>query len=186
MEYLAVGIRTLVGIVFLAAVVGKVARRDGFSAFLASVQRMRILSTWRAGLVARVVVVGEVVICLLLAVPIRVANVAGLLLASGLLVAFSLGIVVSVRRGIHAPCRCFGASTTPLGTRHVVRNIGLAAAAAVGAVSVVGAAGPVHTEGVIVAAVAGLALGGVVIVLDDIIELFASTGRQAEGPRTRR
>jgi hypothetical protein len=180
-QYVAIGIRCLVGAVFLASFVGKVAGRDAFGVFVASVRGMRVLPVRLAMPVALLAVVCEVAICLLLVLPARIANTAGFVVASGLLVAFTVGIVVSLRRGVRAPCRCFGVSTTPLGPSHVVRNLGLATVSAVGAAAVLAAADPVHPGGVVVAMAAGLVLGGLVTVLDDIVDLFGSTSRQATG-----
>ena len=52
-----------------------------------------------------------------------------------LLVAFTVVIGLRLRDGSRPPCACFGSrSKRPLGTYHVVRNVGLLALAAVAAV----------------------------------------------------
>ena len=52
-----------------------------------------------------------------------------------LLSVFTVMIVAKLRRGEHPPCACFGAwSATPIGARHVVRNLVLIAVAAVAAI----------------------------------------------------
>jgi hypothetical protein len=47
-------------------------------------------------------------------------------MASGLLIAFTVLIVLRLRDGSRPPCACFGArSKRPLSSRHVLRNLGL-------------------------------------------------------------
>lgn len=48
--------------------------------------------------------------------------------------AFTVAIVVALRRGRRVPCRCFGASAVPVGPGHLARNAVLLAAATAGAV----------------------------------------------------
>ncbi|MEO3925050.1 MauE/DoxX family redox-associated membrane protein [Micromonosporaceae bacterium B7E4] len=186
MQYLATVVRCLIGVVFLVSFASKVARRNAFQGFTASIRGMRVLPSRLTTPAALLVVAGEAAACLLLAVPVRAANVAGLMVASGLLVTFSIGIVVSLRRGVQAPCRCFGASTTPLRGRHVVRNVGLIGACTVGAAAMLTPTAPAQAGGVAVAMATGLLLGGLLTVLDDIVELFGSTSGQATGERGRR
>jgi hypothetical protein len=79
--------------------------------------------------------------------------------------------VISVRRGERTPCRCFGKSTTPLGPVHVVRNAFLVCVALLGVTGSL-MSGTAELGGIAVAAVAGLVLGGLIVVLDDIVDLF--------------
>ncbi|MEO3926247.1 MauE/DoxX family redox-associated membrane protein [Micromonosporaceae bacterium B7E4] len=185
MQYLSIGVRCLVGVVFLASFVGKVAGREAFGAFVASVRRMRALPPGLARPVALLVVAGESAVCVLLVVPARGADAAGLVVAAGLLTAFTTGIAISLRLGVRAACRCFGTSTTPLGLRHVARNLGLTITCAVGAGAALTAADAAQPGGATVAIVAGLVLGGLVVVFDDIVDLFGPTKRQAMDLRGR-
>jgi hypothetical protein len=118
---------------------------------------------------ALLVVLGEAAVVPLLALPAPAAHRTGLALAAALLGAFAAAIALSLRRGSRTPCRCFGASATPLGPRHVVRNLLLTAGAAAGAVAPASTAG-LHPGGVLSAVFAGLLLGLLVTVLDDLIE----------------
>lgn len=181
MQYLAIGIRCLIGVVFLASFVSKVVGREAFGAFVESVRGMRVLPLGLAAPAAVVVVVAEAAICLFVVVPAQIVNLAGFVVASSLLLAFAVGIVMSLRQGVRASCRCFGVSTTPLGPRHVVRNAGLTAVSGLGMAAVSAGADPVRLGGMGVALGAGLVLGGLVTVLDDIVELFGSTSGQATG-----
>ena len=56
------------------------------------------------------------------------------IVAAGLLVAFTVLILVRLRQGRRPPCACFGAwSTRPIGWRDVVRNVVLLALAVLAA-----------------------------------------------------
>ncbi|WUS05410.1 hypothetical protein OG322_40400 [Streptomyces sp. NBC_01260] len=88
-----------------------------------------------------------------------------------LLTVFTAGIALLLRRGVRAPCQCFGESAVPIGLRHVVRNVLLAVLAGVG-LSTAFAAGPPQVGGAVVATLAGLLLGGLTVSLDDLVELF--------------
>jgi len=172
-QYLVFGMRFLIGAVFLASTFGKLARRGGIGRFTDSVRGMRILPERLARPVALAVIAGEASVCVLLTVPSRRTALPGLALATALLAVFTVAIALAVRRGVRAPCQCFGASTTPLGARHLVRNVLLVAAAVTGAAGSA-AEGPVHPAGALVAAASGLLAGGVVAALDELHDLFAS------------
>ncbi|RJL24851.1 methylamine utilization protein MauE [Bailinhaonella thermotolerans] len=183
MQYLEPAIRCLLGVVFLVSSVSKVRNRASFEAFVASTRR---LQPWGAALsrqVAVLVVAAEAAICALLAVGGRPAVTAGLVLAAGLLLAFTGGIALALHRKVDTSCRCFGRSETPLGPQHIVRNLLLTAFAAVG-VAAAGATGPVEAGGAVVAVCAGLVVGGLVTVMDDIVQLFRPIPvQQARRPR---
>ncbi|HET9140864.1 MauE/DoxX family redox-associated membrane protein [Actinophytocola sp.] len=170
MHYLDVAARFLLGTVFLVAVVGKVSSKAAFAAFTGSLTRMAVLPPRAAGPAARVTVVLEALTVVLLAVPVELAAAAGFVVAGGLLAAFTVAIGLSLRTGNRAPCRCFGASSTPLGPRHIVRNGLLIAVAAAGLLGLA-AAGESDLAGTVVAALAGLIAGAAVAALDDIVEL---------------
>jgi uncharacterized membrane protein YphA (DoxX/SURF4 family) len=170
-QYLELGIRCLIGAVFLASSVSKTAGRKAFDAFVASVQRLGLLPARLCRATAIFVVVAEYAVWVLLAVGYTTTAVAGFLMAAGLLLMFAAAIFLVVRRGVHAPCRCFGASTTPLGTQHFVRNAALAAVACTGVVTA-SATGPLELGGSVVSVLSGLMLGGLIALFDDIYELF--------------
>ncbi|MEU4197253.1 MauE/DoxX family redox-associated membrane protein [Kribbella sp. NPDC026611] len=95
----------------------------------------------------------------------------GLLLA-GLLSTGLAGIAFrATALPVPVPCRCFGRSTAPLGARHGIRNLVLAALMVAGLVTA-GADRPVPPLGGIALAVAAAAVGVIVTVyLDDLAEL---------------
>ncbi|GHC68001.1 MauE/DoxX family redox-associated membrane protein [Streptomyces cinnamoneus] len=184
MTYPEVGIRCLIGGMFLISAATKLAGPRAFRAFADSLAQMRLFPAPLVRPLAALVVTGECLVCLLLAVPAPAAAAGGFVLAAVLLLAFAGAVAVVAGRGTRTPCRCFGTSSTPLGLRHVVRNVLLAAVAGAGA-AVTGAAGRTQPAGLVLAALAGLLLGGLVAVLDDILGLFQSldTKAAAAGPR---
>ncbi|SED36361.1 Methylamine utilisation protein MauE [Streptomyces sp. 2224.1] len=175
MPYAAIGIRCLIGIIFLTSAISKSVGRQAFPSFVASLRDMRLLPPQTVTAVGGCVVLAEFTSCTLLLMPHRLLPAAGLGLAALLLTVFTAAIAVTVRRGSRTPCRCFGASTTPLGPRHLIRNTVLAALAVLGALWTVGAGYPTALSRSVVPAGLGLLLGGLVTVLDDLVALFHPT-----------
>ncbi|WP_369217416.1 MauE/DoxX family redox-associated membrane protein, partial [Streptomyces flavofungini] len=131
MQYAEFGVRILIGTVFLAAAWSKVSGRRSFGAFTASLGRLNVLPGTAVRAVAFAVVATEWLVCLLLLVPRARAVGLGLAIAAALLTVFAVVIAAVVARGTKEACRCFGgASTAPLGVRHIVRNLLLAGVAA--------------------------------------------------------
>ncbi|MFJ2770928.1 MauE/DoxX family redox-associated membrane protein [Streptomyces sp. NPDC087300] len=169
MPYVTLALRCLVGVVFLVSASSKVAGRGRFAAFRASVDAMGVLPARRVPLAARLVVGTECAVPLLLVS----APSLGFALACGLLVAFTAGIAGTLRRGAAVPCRCFGASARPLGRAHVVRNALLTCCTLTGEAGVLlsesaGAGGAAGSA----ALFAGACCAGLVVLLDDLIDLF--------------
>ncbi|MCX4774949.1 MULTISPECIES: MauE/DoxX family redox-associated membrane protein [unclassified Streptomyces] len=171
MDYLTVGLRGLVGVVFLVSFISKVRSRDAFRTFGAFLRDLRLLPTPLVRPVALGIAVAECAVCGLLAAPFPAPAAAGFTIAVALLTVFTAGIALLLRRGVRAPCQCFGESAVPIGLRHVVRNVLLAVLAGVG-LSTAFAAGPPQVGGAVVATLAGLLLGGLTVSLDDLVELF--------------
>ena len=173
MEYVEVGVRCALGLVFLVSAVSKVRSRDSWLAFTESV---RALGVRRDGLVptaATLVVLTEFAVVALLAVPVRGAAVGGFGLAAVLLLVFTAAIAMTLRRGVRTSCRCFGASDAPLGGWQVARNAVLVVVAIAGGAAAL-RTGPAEAANVAVAVCAGLLAGGLVAVLDDVVALFRS------------
>lgn len=112
----------------------------------------------------------ECAVVVLLAVPATVT--VGLLTGLGLLGVFTVAIGAALRRGSTEPCRCFGASASPLGTRHLVRNaiLLLAAASGLAAGAMPGDAQP---WGLVFVGAAAVVLAVLVVEFDVLAELFA-------------
>ncbi len=172
MHYFTLFARVLIGTVFLVSAVAKLRSPAAFAAFTRSVRKMKLVPAALVVPVAAAVVAGEVSIVALLAVPADVTALLGFAVATGLLAAFTVAIVLVVRRGTDLTCQCFGASTVPLGPVHVVRNLVLLAVAVAGALAI-RSGGELHLGGAGIAVIAGLVGGGLVTVLDDILGLFA-------------
>lgn len=172
MDHVTVGAQALLAAVFGVAAVGKVARA-AFHEFVTATGRL-LPARWRGWrrLVAGAVLSAEVAIVVAVVVPLSAPVGFGLALA--LSTVFGVAVAGALRRGDRVPCRCFGATQTPIGPVHLVRNGVLAAVAVAGlAVKVAGPAGELHLAGVVVAASAGL-VGAVLLVrIGDLVALFA-------------
>nr|BFE60911.1 methylamine utilization protein MauE [Dactylosporangium thailandense] len=171
MGYVEVAARLLVATVFVVALAGKVGSRRAYTAFADSLRQMRVVPPRLVAPAAAGSVAAEVAVVALLLVPARWAAVAGFVIAAGLLAVFAGAIALSLRTGSRAPCRCFGASTTPLGRGHIVRNAVLVAIALAGLAAAAGGSA-IAVPGAIVAGGAGLVVGIVVTAYDDIAALF--------------
>jgi ABC-type microcin C transport system permease subunit YejB len=165
--YVIVACRCAVGLVFLVAVAGKVRGRSTFDAFAGSVRALLPMARYHRQL-ASAVVAAEAAVPVLLALPTTAR--AGAAWAAVVLLAFTAAVVAALRRGPGVPCRCFGASTVPLGRRHVVRNALLLAAVA-GAAFPVPTAG--HPAGTALALFAGGCAALVITRFDEITDLFS-------------
>jgi hypothetical protein len=177
LAYLTFGCRTLTCLVFLVAVVAKA--RD-FAGFEKSMRGLVPLSGAVARPAAALVLVIEGLTALMLVIPRTV--VAGFTVGLALDLAFTAALALALRRGATASCHCFGVTERPLRARHVVRDVVLAAVAAAGLVGAVAADGPGPLAGLLLSGLAG-ALGALVVVLlDDIVELFVSDSEEIPWP----
>lgn len=192
MDHVVLAARCLVGVVFAFSALSKLRSRRALSDFTASLGRFGVAPGARRPL-ARAVALAEAAVPVLLALALageaaaagvaRALAGAGFGLAALLLAGFTAAIARALRRGVRAPCRCFGASTSPLGTQHLVRNGLLLAAAATGLVGVlVGPAGPAGLGAAAVAALAGVTAGSLVTAFDDLLDLFGPGPGPGPGP----
>jgi hypothetical protein len=169
-SYALVGARVLIGLVFA---VSGFAKLRGRGAFRASVAGLRLLPEPLVGPVAAAVVAAELAIPVLLLTPGAAAF--GFAVAVLLLVAFSVGIARVLAAGTAASCRCFGVSAAPFGRHHLYRNGVLALVAAVGLLALAGPSGAgTELAGAAIAAGAASVAALVVVMLDDIVDLFRS------------
>ena len=148
--------------------------------FAESLRRLGLLPGRLVGVTAVAVVAAEVTVLLGLSAAVAgvldlvpagpVVRFGGLVVAAALLGVLTVGIALALRRGTSAPCACFGASTRPLGGRHLVRNtlLLLVTAGALGT-----PAGPVAPAGVLLGVAAGALVAVLLVRLDDLVELFA-------------
>ncbi|WP_440085354.1 MauE/DoxX family redox-associated membrane protein [Streptosporangium sp. LJ11] len=174
MEYVLICCRLLVGVVLVVSAVGKVRSRDAYASFRAAAGELapRLPLVPRA-LVPPAVVAGELAAAVLLAVPSTAG--AGFVIAMVLLAAFTVAIATAVRLRRHVVCNCFGPSSTPVGPGRLVHNGALLVASLAGVVLSFGTASAsvaLEPAGVAAAAVTGLAGAALVLLADDITELF--------------
>jgi hypothetical protein len=169
MPWAAAAAQGLLIVVFLASAAGKLRGRRSLRAFASSLVSLRLVGPGAAVPVAAAVAAAEAGAAVLL-VGTRTAGFAA---AVVLLSVLSLGVAVVLARGTAAPCRCFGASATPLSRRHLVRNALLTGAAVLGLAAPAGS-----PPGALLAVAAGVAAGVLVVVMDDLVALFAPPGGQ--------
>ncbi|GII01089.1 MauE/DoxX family redox-associated membrane protein [Planobispora takensis] len=174
LNYVPLFCRLFIGIVFALSAASKIREFEEFvratrSLLEAALPRLRL---GRRGLraVASTVLAAETAIC-----PFVVVSPwwpLGLAASSLLLTLFTAAIAFALRRGVRAPCRCFGGSATPLGKRHLFRNAALLTA------TVAGLALPYEPEsdpaGLAVVIMAAAVAAMVTSRLDDIVGLFAT------------
>ncbi|HSK95695.1 MAG TPA: MauE/DoxX family redox-associated membrane protein [Euzebyales bacterium] len=176
MAYVALTCRWVICGVFLAAALTKVRNRASWEAFVSAVSELVPMGAAPLG----ALVVGvELAVAVLVALPATVT--AGLLLATGTLVAFSIAIWSALRRGVAVACRCFGWSDAPVSQAHLVRNGVLIVLAVVGLVAGQAAGGAVlHPAGIAVGVAAALVLIVLVTTVDDLAWLLLRRGDAAE------
>ena len=171
MHYLEVACRLLLAAVFLTAAVTKLSGGAAWAAFTDSLRQLDQVPGALVRPAALAVVAAEAIAGVLLLVPVRAAGRVGFVLAGGLLLAFILVIGRALSSGNRAPCRCFGASSTPLGAGHLVRNVVLLGAALLGLAGTF-AAGPLGLPYALVAGAAGLVAGILITAFEDIVALL--------------
>jgi hypothetical protein len=169
MIYVLLFARCVLAVTFVSSVIGKVRSRERYTAFVTACGELAPVLPSR--LCAPTVVAAECAVLAGLALP--ASEIAAFVVAAALLTGFTVAIALVLYRRRQVKCHCFGASSAPLGTRHVVRNGALLLVTAAGAwaaanVSIVELL-PVTAMST---AVAGVACGLVVAFLDELVELF--------------
>jgi hypothetical protein len=165
MAFAAPACQGLLVVVFLASAAGKLHGRRSLRAFADSLVSLRLVRPGTALPVALAVAAAEAAAAVLLVS----SRTAGFAVAVALMAVLTAGVGVVLARGTAAPCRCFGASVTPLSARHLARNALLTAVAVTGLLAPGGAAQP----GAVIATAAGVLAGILVTILDDVVALFA-------------
>ncbi len=175
MNALDVGCRAALAVVFVLALASKIRGRGSFE------ELVRALAGF--GFPAPLVnapTAALVILCEALAAASLIAWPAvGYLAAAALLVGFTGGIASVLARGATVHCRCFGATDTPVGVAHLVRNamlLGLAAAGGCARLFELSASPPAMLA---VVAAAGALAGFLVSRLDDLLFILGfSSGRR--------
>jgi hypothetical protein len=172
MTALALGCRTLLAVVMSAAAASKLRRRD-FASFVDALRGFGVPSGLARvpprGLAGAVVALEAAAAVLLLVAP-----AAGLALALGLIAVFTAVLRNVIHNGREVACRCFGASTAPIGVAHLVRNGVLLAVICAGLAATALAAGAEVAPPERLAAIAlGVLAGAAVTRWDDLAYLVA-------------
>ncbi len=169
MTYLVFGCRCLLLVVFAGSAIGKL---GSFTAFCRATRELVPAARGVATQLAAAVIVGELIVVLLLAVPATAP--AGLVTGAGLLVAFTVAIAAALGRGSTTSCNCFGRSASPIGARHLVRNGFLILVAAIGLIAdVLGWPAGVESLGLAMTGVVAVVLAVLVLSFDALADLFA-------------
>jgi hypothetical protein len=183
LTYVVLACRAVLVGIFVVSLASKIRSRTAYATFRMSVIEWRVLSRRRSAAAAVGAVAGEAGGVLLLALPWTVWS--GFVLAGVVLTAFTVGISLALPRGRTALCRCFGASTTPLGMAQVVRNLVLLAVCVTGIVGANVSIGPPRSLAASAVALSAAAAAALFMVrLDDVIALAvppvsaAATGRR--------
>jgi|SRR5690606_11969094 len=113
-----------------------------------------------------------VLTCELAVVALSVAlTAAGLILGLALSAAFAVALTRAVIRGERTTCRCFGASSTPIGPAHIVRNVLLAGVSVTGLIALQWSTS-VNVAGAAVSIAAGIIFAFIIAMLDELLALF--------------
>jgi hypothetical protein len=173
MEYVLVGLRSLVVLVFAVSVASKLRGRRAYAEFAAAIGRLSPRPVAAATL--RWLAVGVVAAELAVMVLVPIAASIGFAVAAGLLLVFTGAILLALRRGERAPCRCFGSADLPLGYPQVVRNLVLLAVCVLGGVGGSQPSAAPEAAGAVLAVVAGALAATVVVTADEFVALFRSS-----------
>ncbi|MGH3164377.1 MAG: MauE/DoxX family redox-associated membrane protein [Trebonia sp.] len=176
MAYLGLGCRCAIGLVFLVSAVSKLRSRGAFREFTAWLDSLPLpLVRRHPGVLAAALAAMEAGIVVLDPLPWTAWTARAALTAAALTLAvFTAGTWLAIIRGANQPCQCFGASATPLGRRHIVRDAVLCVIAATGALTAgsVAASG----QGIAVSLFAGAVIALFVVFLDDLAALYSAPG----------
>ncbi len=166
----SIACRMLIGTVFAVSAISKVAGQAAWRAFRSWLSRVPLPLTGTMT-VPVALAAAEVAVVPLVAVPATAT--AGMAAAAALCLTLTFGLAVAVHRGHSEPCRCFGASSQPLGGGQVWRNAVLSAIAAMGAVlGVAGGGAPVPMWQIALTIAAGLAGAMLTIFAEDVVALL--------------
>lgn len=106
--------------VLAVSLISKLRSRSGFALFADAIADMGLVRASWARPAAALSMAAEAVVLAMLILP--VSTVPGLAAAAVLFACFAATLATAVRRGVQVACHCFGASSTPVAWRHVVRG----------------------------------------------------------------
>jgi Methylamine utilisation protein MauE len=166
----SIACRMLIGTVFAVSATSKMAGPAAWQAYRSWLSRVPLPLTGTM-MVPVALAAAEAAVVPLVAMPMTAT--AGMAVATALCLMLTVGLAVAVRRGLSEPCRCFGASSQPLGGGQVVRNAALSAIAGLGAgLGVAGGGAAVPAGQIALTIAAGLAGALLTIFAEDIAALL--------------
>ncbi|PXX71664.1 methylamine utilization protein MauE [Nocardia tenerifensis] len=171
MSYAVLSCRYLLAGVFLVALVGKLRSRTAYSEFAAATGALLGVGDPTARYAALTTLTAEaLIVCALIAEP--TARI-GLVLAALLLGCFTVALGRALRRGSTTPCRCFGASTTPIRVHHAMRSASLGVLALAGLLADLTLETHSYAPAGVAVAAPAVAMGILLITrLDDVVDLL--------------
>lgn len=179
MNAVDIGCRWLVMVVLALAALSKAWGRRPFEDFIQTLERFGFPRSWAGAPLAAGVIAAEALSALLLLLAPREGTVAALVLLGG----FTVGLARVWRRGDAVSCRCFGASNTPVGAAHLVRNGLLLTVLVTGSLArQAGAADPSPEWMRVLAGVFGALAGILVTRWDDLLFLLGTPLPAASAP----
>lgn len=193
MAELAIAALMAAVVIYGMSAVAKLRSRQAYRAFRAGLAATALVGRPLAGSAAAALAAAEAVVTALCATALILVfstgagssgaglqGVAGVALggAAALAAVLTAGVAVSVRRGVTAPCACFGSrGQQPLSGVHVTRNAFLLAIFAAGAVGTYAGHWPARPAAAVLAATAGGLAALLLSRLDDLTALFATATR---------
>lgn len=117
-DYISMISRLIVGGVFLFSGISKVLDKNSIANHIFDYQ---LLSPTASALMSPVIVILEIVLASLLIVGFAIQEDS--LIAALLLISFSLGIAINLKRGRIIDCHCFGKIKEPISSTLILRNL---------------------------------------------------------------
>lgn len=184
MTELVIAVLSAAGCVYLASASAKLRGRSAYAAFAAGLGETTLIARRLLPLTTAALVACEALaaVSLVAAAALTAVNAAGaaavtdaaLGLAIALTSVLAAGVALILRRGTSARCACFGSATErTLGRPQLARNLGLLALLVVALIGGQHPSGQPTAGEAIVAVLAGLVTGFLLIRFDDLITLFA-------------
>ncbi|WP_242882795.1 MauE/DoxX family redox-associated membrane protein [Actinomadura litoris] len=172
MDYIQIFCQAVIAVVFAFSAWSKLRGGKEIAAFSDSLRPHLGSTSSRTRMAAAVcIAVSEALAAVLTVIP--VTALAGLLLATALMLLFTASVTRVVLTGTKATCRCFGASEKRIGWPHVARNTTLTVIAASGSLAAGSPGSDIALAGWIVSTVMGITIAVILVTLDDIVQLFA-------------
>lgn len=152
--YVAVFCRCVIGIVFVASLVGKL--RD-IRTFIETISQFRILPKTLHRTAAYGFLLAELIVAICMIIG-GILLLPGFILAIVLLLSFSIALVSVLHRRINTSCNCFGATTNAVSLYDVWRNTAFIISAIAGCIALTNTiqTSVAVTESVLLALVAAL------------------------------